>query len=163
MDPFLKNHRNMIYFTADKVAKLDEVQSPRFVYVHLLLPHVPFMFDANGNVVDQQYRNNWNYYLGNYIFTIQIAEKIVNNLMAAADPKRPPIIILQSDHGARNQIIQDNESTLLKNFPEEYKSNILFALYMPGYDTSTIPQNVNPNNTFPIIFNYLFNDNIPLQ
>lgn len=163
LDPFLKNHRNMIYFTVDKIAKLDEVQSPKFVYVHLLLPHVPFMFDANGNVIDQQYRNNWNYYLGNYIFTTKIAEKIVNNLMAQADPKRPPIIILQSDHGARNQIIHDNESTLLKNFPEEYKTSILFALYMPGYDISTIPQDVNPINTFPIIFNHLFDANIPLE
>lgn len=163
VDPFLKNHRNMIYFTVDKIAKLDEVQSPRFVYVHLLLPHVPFMFDANGNVVDQQYRNDWNYYLGNYIFTTKIAEKIVNNLLAQSDPKRPPIIILQSDHGARNQIIHDNENTLLKNFPEEYKTSILFALYMPGYDTSTIPQDVNPINTFPIIFNHLFDANIPLK
>jgi len=121
------------------------------------------VFGTNGNVLDQQYRNNWNYYLGNYIFTIRVAEKMVNNLMSQADPKRPPIIILQSDHGARNQIISDNENTLLQNFPEEYKTSILFALYMPGYDTSSLPQDIDPINTFPIVFNYLFNANIPLK
>jgi hypothetical protein len=162
-DSYLKNHRNMIYFTADKVANLNEIPSPKFVYVHLLLPHVPFMFDGNGNVIEEQYRNNWNYYLGNYIFTISIAEKMVNNLMSQADPKRPPIIILQSDHGARNQIIEHNENTLLKNFPEEFKTSIMFALNVPGYDTSALPQDIDPFNTFPIIFNYLFDANIPLK
>src|SRR5690606_33910988 len=101
MHPSLINHRNMIYLTVDEIAKLHEVQSPKFVYVHLLLPHSPFMFDANGNVLDQQHIYDWNYYLGNYIFSIKIAEKMVNSLLIQADPNRPPVIILQSDHGAR--------------------------------------------------------------
>lgn len=163
IDPWVHNHINMIYFTVEEFAGLDEVQSPKFVYVHLLFPHAPFIFDANGNVLDRQHIYDWNYYLGNYIYSIKVAKKMVNSLLLQADPNRPPVIILQSDHGARNQIFHGNENTLLKDFPEEYKTNIMFTLYMPGFDTSTIPQDVNPINTFPIIFNYLFNDNIPLE
>jgi hypothetical protein len=163
VDPFLKNHRNMIYFTVDKLADLKEIKSPKFIYVHLLLPHVPFMFDANGNVIDQQYRNNWKYYLGNYIFATKIAENMVTNILSHADVNNLPIIILQSDHGARNQIIHDNEETLLQNFPDDFKTSIMFTLYVPGYDASGLPQDINPINTFPIIFNYLFDAGIPLK
>ncbi len=88
---------------------------------------------------------------------------MIENIFSQADPKRPPIIILQSDHGARNQIYNGNEDALLEDFPEEYKTWILYTLYIPGYDTSSLPQDINPINTFPIIFNYLFDANVPLQ
>jgi len=28
----------------------------------------------------------------------------------------------------------------------------MFALHMPGFDPSDLPQDVNPDNTFPIVF-----------
>jgi hypothetical protein len=163
VEPFLKNHRNMIYYTVDKIADLEQIKSPKFVYVHLLLPHVPFMFDANGNVIDRKHRNDWNYYLDNYIFATRIAENMVTNILSHADVNTPPIIILQSDHGARNQIIQDNKETLLRNFPDDFKTSIMFTLYMPGCDSSVLTQDMNPINTFPIIFNCYFDAGIPLK
>lgn len=163
-DPAIAQHRNMILFTTAKIGDLNEVPSPKFVHVHLMLPHMPFMFDENGNLNDPMFYQNWDYYLGHYKYATSIAEKMVDNILAQSDPARPPpIIIFQSDHGARNIKTGSPNSAILENYPEEYKTNILFALYMPGYDTSTIPQDVNPINTFPIIFNYLFNANIPLQ
>lgn len=158
---WLKNHRNMIYFTIGKMGNLEDVPAPRFVYVHLLLPHVPFMFDKDGNVIEQQYRNNWNYYLGNYIFTLDVAKQIVSNIQSTADPHRPPVIILQSDHGARNQVIVDNQDTLLQNFPDEFKRSILFAIYMPNHSLDEIPQDFKPINTFPLILNKVFEENLP--
>ncbi len=162
-DPTIEQHRNMVLFTTVKVADLDEVPSPKFVYVHLMLPHFPFMFDENGSFIDPMFYQDWNYYLGNYKFATRIAEKMVDSILAQADPARPPIIILQSDHGARNLKTESPNSVILENFPEEYKTNIMFTLYMPGYDTSAIAQDVNPINTFPIVFNHLFDANIPLK
>jgi hypothetical protein len=162
-NPAIAQHRNMIFFTVVKVADLNEVPSPKFVYVHLMLPHFPFMFTENGNLVDPTFYYNWNYYLGNYKFATHIAEKMVDNILSQADPTRPPIIILQSDHGARNLKAESPGSVILENYPEEFKTSILFALYVPGYDTSALPQNIDPINTFPIVFNYLFDANIPLK
>jgi hypothetical protein len=161
--PGLDGHKDLLFFTLDKMSNMPEVQSPKFVYVHLLLPHMPFMFDKNGVVITSTYNTNWNDYLGNYIFSLSYIKRMINNIFSQADPKRPPIIILQSDHGARNQIYNGNEETLLKDFPEEFKTWILYALYIPGYDTASLPQSINPINTFPIIFNYLFDAKIPLQ
>lgn len=161
--PGLNAHKDMLFFTLDKMANMDEVQSPKFVYVHLLLPHMPFMFDENGVVITSTYNTDWNDYLGNYIYSLTYTKKMINNIFSQADPQRLPVIILQSDHGARNQVYNGNDETLLKDFPEEFKTWILYTLYVPGYDMSSLPQDINPINTFPIIFNYLFNDNIPLQ
>lgn len=161
--PGIEAHKNMLFFTLDKMKDLNEIPSPKFVYVHLLLPHMPFIFDQHGTVIATNYNTNWNDYLGNYIYSISYTQEMIENIFSQADPKRPPIIILQSDHGARNQIYNGNEDALLEDFPEEYKTWILYTLYIPGYDTSSLPQDINPINTFPIIFNYLFDANVPLQ
>jgi hypothetical protein len=159
----LEQHKNMIDFTVDKLGDMSEVPTPKFVYVHLMLPHMPFMYDENGTYVDQSFHTNWRYYLGNYIYATRIAEKMVNNILSNADPENPPVIILQSDHGARNKDAGGPKSVVLENYPEEYKQHIMFTMLMPGFDFSSIPQDVDPINTFPIVFNHLFDANIPLQ
>jgi hypothetical protein len=160
LDPMFEKHQEMVFFTAGKLPYLDEVPSPKFVHAHLLLPHYPFMFLENGNINNPIYYYNWNYYLDNYKFTIKFAEKMVNNILENSDPENPPIIILQSDHGARNT--PTRHGVLLEDYPEEYKTHILNALYLPGYDTSQLSQDMNPINTFPLIFNHYFDADIPL-
>lgn len=162
IDPMFKEHQEMIRLTATKLLDLDEVPLPKFVHVHLLLPHYPFMFSEDGAINDPIYYYNWNYYLGNYKFSIKLAEQMVNGILENADPNHPPIIILQSDHGARNLLVAARNGVQLENFPEEYKTDILNALFLPGYDTSHLQQDMNPINTFPIIFNHYFHANIPL-
>ena len=163
MDPTLEQHRTWINFIADNVGKLNEIPSPKFVYVHLILPHVPFMFAENGDPINPAFYYNWDYYLGNYKYAIQIAERMINNILSNTDPNLPPVIIIQSDHGARNILNAVSGSKTLENFPEEYKYHIMNIMYLPGFDTSQLPQDIKPINTFPIIFNHLFNANIPLQ
>jgi hypothetical protein len=51
----------------------------------------------------------------------------------------------------------------LDDFPEEYKTSIVFTLYIPGHDTSNLPKDIDPIDTFPIVFNYLFDDNISFK
>lgn len=160
--PWITQHSSMIYFTVEQVANR-EIPSPKFVHVHLLLPHVPFMFSQNGEITDNENFGNWNYYINNYIFSIRIVEKMIANILSAYDPENPPVIILQSDHGARNHAGRDGELVTLPNYPEEFKTLILNVLLIPGYDYSSLSQDMDPVNTFPILFNYLFAENIPLR
>lgn len=53
-NPVHQQHRGMILYTIENVAAA-EISSPKFVYVHLMLPHMPFMFDENGNITDPEY------------------------------------------------------------------------------------------------------------
>jgi hypothetical protein len=160
-NPLIEQHSNMIYFTVDHIAD-PRIGSPKFVYVHLLLPHAPFRFSRNGAITDDAHSSDWNYYLENYIFSIKIAESLIDRIFTAADPQNPPVIILQSDHGARNHLTHNEGSAILPNYPEEFKTLILYAISMPGYDDSALPQDIDPINTFPIVFNHLFDANIAL-
>jgi hypothetical protein len=87
---------------------------------------------------------------------------MITKIFAVADPQHPPVIILQSDHGARNHLTDNEGSAILPNYPEEYKTLIMYALFLPGYDYSGLPQDIDPINTFPIVFNHLFDANIAL-
>ena len=159
--PQISQHSNMINFTVNHITDKD-VPSPKFVYIHLLLPHAPFVFRPDGSHADTDNATNWNYYIDNYKFAIKVAEAMVNKILSESDSKTPPIIILQSDHGARNQEGKDGKNVILKNYPEEYKTLILYALHIPGYDYSDLPQDIDPINTFPLIFNHLFGEEIDL-
>jgi len=162
MDPTLEQHRTWINFTADNLGKLNNIPAPRFVFVHFILPHKPFMFAEDGTPVDTAFHYNWDYYLGTYKYSIKIAERTINNILSNADPNRPPVIIIQSDHGARNLLTAKPGSKTLVNFPDDYRFHIMNIMYLPGFDISQLPQDMNPINTFPIIFNHLFNADIPL-
>ena len=159
VDPTKNHHRNFIEYVKKQLPDLGEYPAPRFVYAHLMLPHSWFLFDKNGGLVDPGFYEDWNYYEGQHMYTIAYAEELIANILANADPEKPPVIILQSDHGAR--VREDNAQ--LPGFPPEFMRDILFAMYMPGYDTSVLPQDINPVNTLPIVFNHYLGENIPLQ
>ncbi len=160
-NPELRKHRDMINFTTKKLGDLKEY-NPMFAYVHLLLPHMPFMFDADGRFVDPKYHHSWDHYLDQYIYSVTVVEKMLINIFSQYGINDQPVIILQSDHGARNKASSRIEDKILENYPEDYKRLILNAIYMQNCDSNFFTQNMDPNNTFPIVFNCIFNDNIPL-
>lgn len=162
-NPQYIKHQQMVLFTTAKLSQLQEIQSPKFIYSHILLPHFPFMWDSNGGFNAPENYQNWNYYEGNYNHAVKTITKLIKDILAVSDPQNPPIIILQSDHGARNKDTKSPGSAILPDFPEDFKTNILYTLNIPGFDTSQLTQDINPINTFPIIFNYLFDENIPLK
>lgn len=153
-------HKEAILFVADELGKLDLPQ-PKFVYTHLLLPHKPFMFTEDGSTFDQEAYQNWNYYFGQYKFTLNVIRRAVTTILENADPENPPIIILQSDHGARNLV--DEGYPKLEGYPIEYQGSIIYAVYAPMCPDMPLEDGIDPINTFPLVFNCLFDMRIPLQ
>jgi len=154
-------HTNMIFFTTNKIGNLREITSPKFVYVHLLVPHAPFIFDEHGDLNPPSSYTDYSYYPGNYKFAIFLAQKMLNNIISDSDPSSPPVIILQSDHGLRN--FASAFAGQPGDFTEENSTHILYALSMPGYEPSFSAREMDPINTFPIVFNHLFDAGIPLK
>jgi hypothetical protein len=154
----IEQHKNMIFFTLDAVPRLGDIPGPKFVYVHLLLPHVPFMFQADGSLIGTTGYFNWNNYLGQYRYALPRMERLIEGILSAADPSRPTVIILSSDHGARN--LPHGGSATLQEYPEEYKTLIVNAFRFPGCDIPDGVQDMNPINTLPIAFNCYFNAKI---
>jgi len=114
---------------------------PIFVFLHSMITHVPFLFDEYGNNLDYSNQQNWNdksIYLGNYKFSQSIILKDINSILSK---NKNSIIIIQSDHGPRNEIY-DNHWKYIFN-----------AMYIP-----TITSGQEIENEFINIstFNYLF-------
>lgn len=156
-------HSNMIFYTVKKIGELEEIQSPKFVYIHLIFPHLPYMFDENGNVNLPEVYYKYDYYLGNYKFAIKMATEMVNNILSGYPSSRQPVIILQSDHGFRNIRDKNTDEQPLPDYPKEFGLNILYARLLPGYEATYSAPEQDPINTFPLLFNYLFDANIDLK
>lgn len=166
-DQVAVKQRDLLLYALGKTTDLADVHSPKFVYTHLLLPHEPFIFDANGNLLPQQDFYDWHYYLGQYQYTTKLAEKLATKLLAQADPDNPPVIIIQSDHGARNlQSRTDGDIVIngvLENYPTEDYNMVLNSLYLPGYDTSQLPNNLAPIDTFELVLNHYLNAGVSVD
>jgi len=161
--PMVSRFKENILYTFERVADLTEVPSPKFVYAHIMLPHMPFVFDESGRLNDTKYLYNWNYYLGSYVFATRKTQELIDKLLRSSDPGNPPIIIIQSDHGARNMATEDPDSVTLADYPDDDKYEILNAFLLPGLDTSLLAEDFAPINTFPLIFNTYFGDELPLE
>ncbi len=81
----LEQHKNMIFFTVNEIGNI-ESEVPIFVYAHLLFPHAPFMFDENGHYIEQEFHTNWDYYLGNYNFSMKNFGEVVENILCKLWP-----------------------------------------------------------------------------
>jgi hypothetical protein len=159
--PSFDSHTKMIEFTVGKVGLYASDEEPDFVYVHLMLPHMPFLFDENGHYNLRRDYHNWDMYLGQYIYTTKLIEEMVESILNSSVNKKYPIIIIQSDHGARNKLVQNSKT--LADYPEEYKTWIVNAIYAPKCSYQDFSQDMDPINTFPLIFNCYFDANIPLK
>ena len=148
-------HVKRTMFILSWLKKLPSIEGPKFVYAHINVPHIPFIFKPDGSLVDdpnfyrgsQDYPINEQYFKEGYINQIEflnnripeIADHIVKN------STRPVIIIIQGDHGIRD----DN------------RLEILNALYFTGAKKN-IDKTLTPVNTFRIIFNQFFNGKYPI-
>ena len=140
--------RDMTVFNSMK--SIARMRGQKFVYVHLILPHPPFVFGPDGEHTDPA--DFWNerklyppdkFALG---YTNQVTflnGKLLEMIdTIRSESKTPPIIVLQGDHGPW---IQPN--------PQHFF--ILNAYSLPDHNDGLYPQ-ITPVNTFRYIFNTYF-------
>lgn len=146
-------HRGFVkreLYILDTLPKLASQGGPKFVFAHILIPHVPRVFGPDGRIVtDPGYYAgpswgaiNREYDIEGYLNEI----KFVNGRMMSivrqilADSKSPPIIILQADTG--------------RGGVGSYE--ILNALYLRGLSEPPLWPSISPVNTFRVVFNTFF-------
>ncbi len=177
-------HRQKTLEVFRQVVVQANAPGPKFVFVHILIPHPPFLFDAQGNpvlnstvsgrqgmqagpadVAADSGPTNWRVayrrgYQEQVVFTSRKTREMITQLLESyRDRSLPdPVIIVQGDHGPDTYTDWNNiETSCLR---ERY--SILNALYLPGAPEGTVPQDLTPVNTFRIVFNQYFNANLPL-
>ena len=149
-------YRRGVLGTLEHLKKVPDIEGPKFVFVHFMCPHLPYVFGPDGEVVAAVNWVNWKdsqYYRGQYIFISAEIEKVVDALLDESEI--PPIIVLQSDHGQR----PDYPGIVIG--ADEWQK-ILNAMYLPGMDADMLYDNISPVNTFRLIFNHYFDADYPL-
>lgn len=161
-------HRQSALQQFEELKKIPPMPGPKFVFVHILLPHDPFVFDKDCNPIGDEVVNK-NTHQENYKNQVLCANKKLDNAIdiILRNSKNPPIIILQSDEGPfpmNDPISGDqawgNASTtaLREKFP------IINAYYFPGKDPvgSGLYDSITPVNSFRVLFNTYFGEEFEL-
>lgn len=143
-------------FILAQVPEIPEIDDPTFAFIHILIPHVPYVFDPAGNVrTDPAFYSGERtepvdeaHWLEGYIGEVEFINRsmldIVERLIAESEI--PPVIVIQGDHGLR----------------EENRLQILNAMHLPGLDQSQLYDTLSPVNSFRIIFNHYFGTDFEL-
>ena len=156
-------HANNALFQFDRLTKLDDVASPKFVFAHILLPHPPYVFDSEGPVPANERllaTNQTDRFLEQLEYTNRRVLEVVDHLLAGPD-ETDPIVIVQGDEGPRTP---DRVSDWLRATQEQVqqKFGIVNALYFPGVDDPALYPSITPVNIFRVMFNEYFGANIPM-
>ncbi|MCM1565261.1 MAG: sulfatase-like hydrolase/transferase, partial [Dehalobacter sp.] len=150
------NHVQLQRFMFENLIKISGDLEPTFTFVHLTVPHTPFVFRADGS-----YTKDRRYFSGAFVTPISnelFVDGYLNQLQYVntqildtvqkilENSKTPPIIILQGDHGAIM----------------EHRLPILNAYLVPNSIKDRYYSSISPVNSFRLIFQNVFGLNYPL-
>ncbi len=151
--PYYNEHIQRELFKLEQLPNIPALQSPKFVFAHILIPHTPYVFAADGSIrtdvgfyqnagaaVNPEYEREG--YVGQVEYINQRILEILRQILKRSS--KPPVIVLQGDHG-------------LSMLP------ILNAYYLPdaGEQAPMYPS-ISPVNSFRLVFNTYFGTSFPL-
>jgi hypothetical protein len=152
-------HRNRILYTLNRLERLASLPGPKFVFVHILAPHNPFVFGPNGEYIERKTPFTLNDdrdvvtlqdYIAGYndqvTYLNQRFLSIVDQLITGSAVH--PVIILQGDHG-------------VPRIPG-WSDTILNAYYLPNSGENLLYGGISPVNSFRVIFDQYFGGQLPL-
>jgi hypothetical protein len=165
-----RRHREQIDSALNDLKILPRHRFQKFVFAHILAPHPPFVFGANGEALTPAYGfsdvdGSWllklitpKQYREGYTAQLQY---INNRVLEAIDSilqssQRPPVIILQGDHGSRMNL---NWESLEKSDIRETFS-ILNAYYVPDTVRARLYDEITPINSFRTVLAGLFGEEL---
>ncbi len=146
--------RAQILNTLYGLPKIASDFGPKFIYAHILAPHDPFVFDADGGPAyrdtpfiqnnDREY--DWDTfkvaYVKEAVYLHDQMLQIIDTILSESD--NPPIIILQGDHG------------LPRTGGWNAQFQILNAYYFPDISVTELYDTISPVNSFRLMFNNYF-------
>ena len=151
--PYYSNYIDTRY-ALEQLPKVPSIPGRKLVFVHLIIPHVPYVFGPDGEYLDIR-----PYDTVNHLYTPEdtlrgetAAIAFIDKQMLEILPRliqaspTPPIIVVAGDHGTG---------------PSKVVTRNLEAIYTPGFK-SPFYSTVTPVNIFRILFNTYFDGKFDL-
>ena len=167
VDPYLNAWRYTNY-QFEQTERLAAQPGPKFVLVHLGMPHPPFVHDAECNFVPEAQQRERGRPAG-FVGMVKCANTKLLDLidtLQSGPEENHPVIILQADEGQYPaELTQASEQGRWDEAtPDELreKYGILNAYYLPGTDYEGLYQTITPVNSFRVVFNNYFDAGLEL-
>lgn len=159
-------HRRIALRQFETIKRVSSDRGPKFVFMHVLLPHPPFVFDRHGNAVYEEENLDASRDIRNYDEQLRYTNtrilETVDHLLAGPRGERP-VVIVQADEGPHpltrpgglpDEWLDRPDSMYREKFP------ILNALYFPR-DRPELYDTMTPVNTFRMLFDTYFDADLP--
>jgi hypothetical protein len=170
-------HRQRIRFAFDRLADLRAStpnvprDRPIFVFAHIVCPHPPFVFEADGSdaasmpfytmadgsdligpqgIPHQQY-------VERYRAQIEYVNHLLRGTLDGMT-RRPAIIVIQADHGPGSGLLWEDPA----GSDARERLAILCACRLPGGDAAPLRDDMTPVNVWRTILNRYFGTELPL-
>jgi hypothetical protein len=171
--PKFQRHRDRILYTFSHLADLAQADGNYFTFTHIITPHPPFVFEADGEPklhTDAYSIADGTHFVGRkgsraeYIDGYRNQLTYVNTLLVEtveqilAQSETPPVIILQADHGPGAYF--DWHS--VEKTDNNERMSIFNAYYFPGGDEGWLYPSITPVNTFRVVLNRYFDYDLEL-
>ena len=155
--------RERVLCIFSRLAEVPRIEGPKFVFAHVISPHPPYLFDANGDPVpDAELEITgkvWAQtedYLNQLIFVSKKLQELVDAILSRSEVS--PIIILQADHGPASTFYRPDSGGW--DHPTETnlreRMRIFNAYHLPAGGDDLLYDTITPVNTFRLIFDFYF-------
>jgi len=135
-------------YSLAELPNVPTLKSPKFVFVHILAPHIPHVFTPDGDFRYPEDASK-NGYRDNAEFIDQAILPALHEIIAGSE--KPPIIILMGDHGP----------PATKFTTPEARMKILNAYFVNSNAKSKLYDSITPVNSFRIILDEYFGSDYP--
>jgi hypothetical protein len=151
----------------ERLKDLSGGATPTFALAHLSLPHEPFLYHEDCSHRDLY----WPVGAGlpgdkeaneGYLDQIRCANRKLATLVDAilARSTRPPVILLQADHG-HGRIGHLPPFEKLKAYQLRERMSVFAAYRLPGVPDSAVRDSVTPVNAFRLVLRHYFGADLP--
>jgi len=151
-----KEYNLRLLDSLSKFQPVDNDNQPFFLYAHLKMPHFPYFFDENGApypdevIYTDSLITDKKKFAGYISYTNKKAEELVNSILKRSAGN--DIIIIQSDHSIAD-MDWSRKNDAFRNFS---------AFYFPDRDYRQLYAGMSNVNTFRVILNKYFGQQLPL-
>ena len=160
-------------FQLQELERIADAPGPNFVFAHVLLPHPPYAFNADGSPVtpeQREARTEEEQYIEQLRYANSRILRLLDRLQAGP-PETWPIVVLAADEGPFPPRYAADEDAFawLEAKPDELlrKFSILTAVSVPGVgepelDAAGFHDTLTPVNLFRVVFNAAFDAGLPM-
>jgi hypothetical protein len=157
-------HRTRAIYQFNRLAEVSKNQpSPKFVFMHVLLPHDPYVFGPNCEQEDPV-GSKVEMYLSNLSCANKLTEEAVEAILE--NSAQPPVIIIQGDEGHytfKYPYVKGQDYRQIDPKTLQERARILNTYYLPEIDADKVLYpSISPVNSFRVVLNAYFGTDLEI-